>query len=224
MEPSKDLYDIVKKLIQLYDQQQYTQQGQQCELITLQKRVTELTSELEKLKTSPHSTNSDPKSAKSMLLKMAIKSSAHGIPNLFSARNNRARISWSICILLSIGFCCFYIYDSFDQFFAFSTITNLKVHDTKEMTFPALIICSWYSGYPVEDTLLFCKFGNRDCRTFGNFDQVRVLGHGLSANRSCIRFNGNKSRLIRVTNFNQFNGLQLGFFLPEQVGIFFFII
>ncbi len=171
----------------------------------------------------------DSKSVKETLLRSAKKFSGHGISHIALARSNFARASWLIVICFSFAFCCYYIINSFTDFFAYDIISNIRVINDQEITFPAVIFCGWYSGFAIDTAVFQCQFQQKDCQEYGiNFEKIIVLGYGASYRHYCIRFNGKNNtanreneKLMLVNRADSlYYGLSVGFLLPNEVNQF----
>ena len=149
----------------------------------------------------------------------------HGLSNIVSAETFFAKITWSVFLLLFFISCCIYIYNSFTGYLAFDVISNIKILDKTELTFPAIVFCGWYSDNSIADSIVFCTFNKQDCQSNKiNFEQIIATGYGLSFQHNCIRINGqkasnkNKNLLLSVKQPNIWEtGLSIGFIVPEGV-------
>ncbi len=50
--------------------------------------------------------------------------------------------------------------------------------DTKELTFPALVFCGWFSNFNLEETIFECKFNSKPCQK--TIEKVVIIGYGQS--------------------------------------------
>jgi len=146
------------------------------------------------------------KTLKDLYLEAGLNFSGDGIRNLITAPTKHHQAAWVLFILLSTSLCICYITLSLIDFFAY----------------PALIVCSWGSEYPIDQAVFICRFDEEDCQLFDRPHRVLVLGKGTSSNRYCVRFNGivrasKPTRLMRVTNIGiEEYGLMLILLLPEN--------
>jgi len=94
----------------------------------------------------------------------------------------------------------------------------MVVSTEKTLTFPAVIICAWGTDYPLDKAIFYCQFNQQDCQLERHIDQVIVVGYGFTVHRYCIRFNGGSyESLLSIKNAGYSNGLNINFFLPEEV-------
>ena len=158
---------------------------------------------------------------KKLTLTTAKKYSGHGIPNLFAATNTFSQVGWLLSICISTAFCCFYIVNSFTDYYAYDVITYTRVEQVHELNFPSFIICSWGTEYPISEAIFDCKFNSKVCLRDQQFERVTVLGKGTTAKRYCIRFNGKKdnSTLEVVNKIGYDNGLAVSFLVPDEVSL-----
>ena len=161
---------------------------------------------------------------KAVLLKTAEKFTGHGIPNLLSAKTKLARLAWLTVILFFTAFCSFYIVNSLDDFFSYEVVSSIRVINEITMTFPAVVICGWYSEYAITEGMFHCKFNNQDCQIIGGFEKIDVFSSGTDTLHFCIRFNGmNKSgeyknELLTVQKAGIYGpGLSVSFLVPDDV-------
>ena len=94
------------------------------------------------------------------------------------------------------------------------------------MTFPAVVMCGWYSDYPIDEGMIHCTFNNQDCQITGGFEKVEILGSGWTDAHFCIRFNGmnslsgSKNELLSVQNAGVYDsGLSVSFLVPDEVSL-----
>jgi len=162
-----------------------------------------------------------------LIQKSTEKFSCAGIPNIFDSNNHIfVRFAWLVCILISFGLCIFYIVGSLVEFFSYSVVSSIRVFYKNEIIFPAFIICSWFSQFPIDQAILSCKFDNQDCPV-ASYEKIPVIGFGLTDKRYCIRFNGkltssdetdSENRLFIQKRNNVFsNGLTITFLVPKGV-------
>ncbi len=127
----------------------------------------------------------------------------------------------TLFVLMSLGLCCLNVANNLSDYLSFDTITNLKSQTHDEMTFPAVVFCGWYSEFPIDTAIVYCKFMQRDCQLSGGFEKVAVIGSGLSSKRYCVRFNGNtpgnRHRLASVNKTGYDYGLEISFLVPKEV-------
>jgi len=164
---------------------------------------------------------------KNMVLKAIDSWTGHGIPNIFSAETLFAKVAWSVVLVLFFIPCCYYIYNSIAGFFEYDVISNIKIYNQAELTFPAVVFCGWYSDDSIADSIVSCTFNNEDCQSNKiEFEPIIVTGYGLSFKHNCIRINGqnvldkSNNRLASVKQ-NDINdaGLSITFLMPENVGL-----
>ncbi len=72
-------------------------------------------------------------------------------------------------VLMSLSLCCLNVANNLSDYLSFDTITNLKSQTHDEMTFPSVVFCGWYSEFPVDKAIVYCKFMQRDCQLSGGF-------------------------------------------------------
>lgn len=69
-------------------------------------------------------------------------SSIHAIPNISRNKYSLIKIIWLICFLISFGFCSFSIYSSVLDYLDYNVVTNIKIINTNQLTFPVINICN----------------------------------------------------------------------------------
>jgi len=156
-----------------------------------------------------------------LCIKSANSFSGHGFKKSFSENTKLNRIIWPLFIFIYILFCSYYIINSITLFFYYNVLSNIRVKQDIELTFPAFIICSWGSEYPVDKAIFNCEFNAADCRIDEMFSFVRVLGKGTSSLRYCTRFNGKSNKtIITLLSSNKIGydyGLSVSFLVPDHV-------
>ncbi len=147
----------------------------------------------------------------------------HGVSNIFAAESLLGKIVWSFFLIIFSVLCCYYIYDSFAGFFEFDVISNYKIYDVTELTFPAVALCGWFSDNPIADSIVFCTINKQDCQPH-QIEPIVVIGYGLSSKHNCVRINGqisskkNIKELPTVKQDNIFDaGISVGLIVPEGV-------
>jgi len=158
-------------------------------------------------------------------LKKISSFTGHGFPQIFSAESLYAKIIWFLLVVLFFSLNTMYIYDSVSGYFQYDVISNIKIIQKNELTFPAIVFCSWYSSVPITEAIVFCTFNQVDCESSQvEFEPITVIGYGLSKMHSCIRINGqkismkHKKKLMSVTQHGVYEaGLSIGFAIPDEV-------
>lgn len=88
---------------------------------------------------------------KDPLIRFVETLSVHGVPRLYKSNILLVRLVWTICILISCSFGLFCIYNSVKDYSQFDVITNVERVNPKNVTFPAITICT--KGFYVEKNL-----------------------------------------------------------------------
>ncbi len=149
---------------------------------------------------------------KQRLTKILLHSSAHGIPNIVRSRNLFTTLMWSICLLLSIGFCSYYIITIIIDYFKYSTVTNIEVIRERQSQFPAISFCpSPRYNSSLSQIISALKFDqvneNNLSKYFEEFNDV-IYG-------KCFRFNSGKNiygetfDILNATKSGKPNNLRL---------------
>ncbi len=149
----------------------------------------------------------------------------HGLRQIYFKNSKLERFVWLLFIVISVIFCSFYIYNSFNDFFAYDVISNIRVQYESTLVFPAFIVCAWGSEFNVTKAIFDCKFNGKDCQIDKMFSQVKVIGKGTTSKRYCIRFNGkinSSSELLTVNKIGYDYGLSVSFLVPDKVNLAFF--
>ena len=69
-------------------------------------------------------------------------SSIHAIPNISRNKYSLIKIIWLICFLISFGFCSFSIYSCVLDYLDYNVVTNVKIKNTNQLSFPVINICN----------------------------------------------------------------------------------
>jgi len=162
---------------------------------------------------------------KSTVIKAIDTFTGHGIVNIFAAESLLGKIVWSFFVIIFSILCGYYIYNSLAGFFKYEVLSNVKVFDLPELTFPAVILCSVFSNNSIKDMIVYCTFNRQNCLSNKiDFEPIIIIGGGISAQHDCIRINGlkvsekNKSALLSVKQKSIYtSGLSIGFSIPENV-------
>lgn len=127
---------------------------------------------------------------------------------------------------MSILFCGFYLFNLFSSYLANETLTSVKSFQSKEMTFPAVIICAWNSDFSLIDSIVICQFEKKYCNLSETVKKIDIIGYGLDNKHSCIIFNGinllaeNKQKPLIAKSPGVFNGgMRLVLSIPQKVRI-----
>jgi len=158
-------------------------------------------------------------------LKAIDSFTGHGLSNIVFADTIFAKVAWSVVLILFIIPCCYYLNNSITGFFEFDVISNIKIFNQAELTFPAVVFCGWHSDDSIADSIVYCKFNNEDCTSKQiAFESIIVTGYGLSFKHSCIRINGqsvlhnSNKRLLSVKQESIYDaGLSVAISMPEKV-------
>ena len=76
------------------------------------------------------------------LIELLLDSSIHGIPNAFRSKNTLMKIIWITCFLISTGACAYSIIKSFQQYFEFEVVTQVRVIPEIPSEMPIITICN----------------------------------------------------------------------------------
>ncbi|RNA26637.1 acid-sensing ion channel 5 isoform X1 [Brachionus plicatilis] len=78
---------------------------------------------------------------KNKLKNWILDSSSHGFPKIFKNEKPILKIIWTLCILLSIGFCCFFVIKSVVNYTKYEVTTLVRRKIKLPLELPALSIC-----------------------------------------------------------------------------------
>ena len=127
---------------------------------------------------------------------------------------------------MSIILCGFYLFNLFSSYLANETLTSVNTFQSKEMTFPAVIICAWNSDFSLIDSIVLCKFEGKYCNISETVKTIDIVGYGLSNKHSCVIFNGinllaeDKQKPLVVKSPGVLSGgMRLVFSIPQKVRI-----
>jgi hypothetical protein len=93
-------------------------------------------------------------------------------------------------------------------YFIYDVFSSIKFKHYQEMSFPAFVVCSWASSYPLDKQIIHCSFGGHSCDLYGGFQKMRIIGEGDSLEHYCVRFSGGTMRK---------SGLQAAFLVTSDV-------
>ena len=60
-------------------------------------------------------------------IELLLTSTAHGLPNILRANSRTHKAMWFICLIISIGFCVFFINRSLNEYLSFEITTKINV-------------------------------------------------------------------------------------------------
>jgi hypothetical protein len=177
--------------------------------------------------THKETNNSDTLSTrvKKVALEAIDSFTGHGVSNIVLAETRSAKVAWSVVLVLFFIPCCYYLNNSIAGFFQYDVISNIKIYNQAELSFPAIVICGWFSDDSIVDSIVYCTFNKQDCRSEQiEFEPIIVTGYGLSFKHNCIRINGqnvldiSNNQLLSVKQ-NSINdaGLSIAFLIPRDV-------
>ena len=70
------------------------------------------------------------KSITSLLKEQALESISlstwHGIPKIVQTKNKVLKVIWTLCFIISFGYCSYFITNTFINYFGYSVITNIN--------------------------------------------------------------------------------------------------
>lgn len=70
------------------------------------------------------------------------KSTIHAIPNIVRSTNRPRKIYWSVCLTISLAFCCYYLVTGIFLFFQYQTITLFEMIDNSNSCVPMISVCN----------------------------------------------------------------------------------
>lgn len=82
-----------------------------------------------------------------------LVSTIHAIPNIIRTNRILIKLMWSICLLVSIGYCFFLVFQSISNYFEYEVVTKISVVHEIPTLFPAVSICnsnSFLTNYSFE--------------------------------------------------------------------------
>jgi len=146
--------------------------------------------------------------------------SSHGIAHVLNASNLVSRLTWLLVLVTFFTCCSIQVFDNLSSYFSYQVISNVRIHDTRQLTFPAFIVCTWESELAIDKAIFHCTFNNNLCHS-DLFEKVVVPGHGLSAKHYCFRINSSWNKkagqLLTVSDTDLFNsGLSISFLMPDD--------
>ncbi len=148
-------------------------------------------------------------SVKVLVEKFAENFAGHGIPHLFASdQTTRGFYAWLTFIIASSIFCGYYMASSLALYFSYDVFSSIKFKHHQEMNFPAFVVCSWASSYPLDKHIIYCSFEGQSCDLYGGFQKMRIIGEGDSLEHYCVRFSGGIMRN---------SGLKVAFLVTSDV-------
>ena len=90
----------------------------------------------------------------------AQNTSVKGVSRLFRADTIEIRLLWSFAIIVCLIIGCLHSASVFNDFLAFSPMTQIKAHSPRTQTFPNLLVCNlnpfvWLKDLPENETYSF---------------------------------------------------------------------
>lgn len=136
---------------------------------------------------------------KENIKKLAIYSTAYGIPNYLRSKRIYNKILWLLFIITSSCTSSYYVYDAIVEYFDNKVVTQIKTKYEQPLRFPAVTICSYekdsFINKTLEELILNCTFDNELFNK--NFFETIDTTIG-----KCIRFNtGNNMSLVLNSTF-----------------------
>jgi len=83
-------------------------------------------------------------------------STGHGLPQIVKPGNLFLKFLWIVFVLVAIASCSISIYLTVERYMQFGVITMTNIKREKEMTIPAVTICSERN---IQDLILECNHG-----------------------------------------------------------------
>ena len=136
----------------------------------------------------------------------------HGIPNAIRTKNIFVKTMWVICLLISISFCSYFVYDCTFNFLKFERVTTIDVIYEQPTPFPSISICSRDVYSLTYENIIYCQMNyDKECEQRPE-KYFAVYKDPLYAD--CFRFNGENISVGMINSINStFGGKENGFWL-----------
>ena len=155
------------------------------------------------------------------LIAAAIKetlegSSVHAVPNLVRAKHLALRVIWTVCLLLSVSGCAWYLSVSISTYFERKIVTNIQINRPFSLSFPIVSICDDNrKGFSFKDLKMNSHF------LFKTLEEHDFESYSDSRHGNCLRFNsgissnGTSIPFKSVNDRGSSNGL--GLFIDSKI-------
>lgn len=142
----------------------------------------------------------------------------HGVPRIIKSNNSLVRLVWTALIIISVYFGISNIVKTVHEYWAFGVTTKVERFYPKEVTFPAITICTenffrlresggWnYNKFVFNDPSILLSFIDISYSLWPNeynssenlefFEIPKYYG-------TCLRFNGNQENLVKIQSKSQ---------------------
>ncbi|CAF0803389.1 unnamed protein product [Brachionus calyciflorus] len=82
---------------------------------------------------------------KKIILDNIESSTSHGFPNIVRSESYILKFMWTLCLLISSGYCAYCLTKSFQDYFSYETDTQLKFKRVSQIEFPTITFCNKFS-------------------------------------------------------------------------------
>ncbi|CAF1038483.1 unnamed protein product [Brachionus calyciflorus] len=79
---------------------------------------------------------------KKIILDNIESSTSHGFPNIVRSESYILKFMWTLCLLISSGYCAYCLTKSFQDYFSYETDTQLKFKRVSQIEFPTVTFCN----------------------------------------------------------------------------------
>ncbi len=108
----------------------------------------------------------------------ALVSSFHGVPNLVRFKSESLLLSfvWLVAMLVSFGFCCWYIFTNVSEFLEYDVFAKSRiVTDQRVIELPAFTFCLAYNdNTPLSELLIYCYYNSTSACSVKDFQRIKV--------------------------------------------------
>ncbi|CAF0942247.1 unnamed protein product [Brachionus calyciflorus] len=86
-----------------------------------------------------------PNEIKKIILDNIESSTSHGFPNILRSESYIIKFMWTLCLLISSGYCAYCLTKSFQDYFSYETDTQLNYKRVSQIEFPTVTFCNKFA-------------------------------------------------------------------------------
>ncbi|CAF0707240.1 unnamed protein product [Brachionus calyciflorus] len=169
---------------------------------------------------------------KKIILENIESSTSHGFPNIVRNESFILKLMWTLCLLVSSGYCAYCLTKSFQDYFSYETDTQMKFKRVSQIEFPTVTFCNKFAADLNKGNWLseLAKYGYKelklslsDLTKFNEFFKeidynFKYESLKFKDNFNLVGFDIDKMLLNCNFNFKECNSSNFKFFLSSIFG------
>lgn len=169
--------------------------------------------------------------------------SINGYSEVLNTNSLFKKVFWLVCLATLFITCANLVKINYNEFKEYSVLTQLKVKETKTMTFPAVTICLRENRYGdlsliktssrdlnLSDVMYGCYFESKAAKcSSDDFEKIQIPNARYGDYYDCFKFNGGKNArghetpIRSAVKFGKYSGLTVSMNISEYTIMLFYI-